>query len=278
MPRYPWEEEGERFLRSKVGFNQLLDDLHDLAGEITQCFVRTVKQTDLGPYLVIRGLFRKGINLIHSIEILVLHGYAYEAAILCRTLLETLTHVRYLLKEDAQIHDRAGEYIAYVLTRGAGIIKKVEENPKLDDFLSQEVREDIKQHAERARKQFDVPPEKLRKPFGLQTFEDEMDAAGLSIHYDVTYKYLSEYVHAQDVFSHVVVKEKEKEIESPLRAPDHIFELVLNTAVGAFIVLMEEVDQFLKCGRGELIKKCNDSWAKVARTKGLGTEKRAESN
>lgn len=240
-----------------------MDDLHKVVADMNDCFVRKVKRADLGPHVIMCGLFRKGVNLFHSIEILLRHGYAYEAAILCRTLLETLTHFRYIVKVDNEVDQRAREYLAFVLTRGAGIIKKVEENPKLHDFLPENAREAIKKHAVNVPETFGVSQDKLKRLFGPENFEKEMDAADLSIHYDVSYKHLSEYVHAQDVFSHVTIKEKE--IICPPRAPDYIFELILNVAIGSFINLMANVDQFLKCGYAELIDKYDKLWGKLAK-------------
>ena len=146
----------------------------------------------------------------------------------------------------------------------ADIIRKVEENPLLHDSLPGEARATIKARAEEVKAGFTERPEIFKKLFGLDTLEKEMDSVGLSIHYDLSYKHLSQYSHAQDVFSHIILNQKERQIVSPSCAPDQIFTLVLHTATGVFLTLMTDVDLFLKCGYGDLLRTYLDLWARLS--------------
>lgn len=203
-PQLPHEAENFRDVSNRLGPSfQRLDrsialgiDLIGRAG--------TALATPWRPRLtgaVVLGLYAKSIKTARAVRLAASAGLLEDGLVLCRTLLETHVAISYLVQRKGK--RRAQEFVASQIAKIAKVADEWEKTPGLKlqgRRLKKAAQETL------ARDFTHIRPDRLkelRKGYAGMSIEAVFKLVGMNKDYQVVYRDLSSYPHAQDLQGHL---------------------------------------------------------------------------
>lgn len=168
--------------------------------EKTRAFVITEKRSERSG-IVVMGLYMKALKTVRAIRLASSRDLQEDAAVLCRTLLETTVAIMYVLQRKTP--RRANEYIAAMLMRKKRTMEDWEKTPGLKregKRIHKKVEAQLAHYRKILRNR---RLKQLRQGYSGRNIKRTFAAVGLSRLYLTAYAWLSAYQHAADLPDHV---------------------------------------------------------------------------
>lgn len=196
--------------------------------------------------VVVLGLYAKAIKTARSIRLVTSAGFLEDGFVLCRTMLETYVAICYIVQRKGK--RRAEEYIASL---PCGILKVAEEWERTKG-LKREGKRLRKLAQEALANDFThIPADRqkaLKAGYAGQQLKTTFKNLGMIKDYQVVYRDLSSYQHANDLQGHVNV-EVNRGLELRLGTADKPeVRKVLDTARRILVSTMYRVSQTMDLG------------------------------
>ena len=211
------------------------------------------------------SLYTKSFRVYRSILILCKSGLGYEALIQTRSLLDTCSYIFYIAEKD---HDeRWLHYIhSLALSWERAVSDLADVFPERKEELNIEWYE--KRYADalkyfRDRHGKDKDPKEIRSKYALKP-ETAAQALKdvLPKQYKTFFKYASFIAHGQDVLEYIYPIEKNKFLLKATPLEDWVLPCIKNT-MGLFLIIMDRVNDILKLGEDDSIKKVHEELIKL---------------
>jgi hypothetical protein len=197
-------------------------------------------------FFIIMGLYTSADKTFRGILLLCKDGNWEVARALLRTLLETLTNIRYISKHDSI--QRAKEYFCFSAINDMKMMRAIEANSFFKDMGMDELSQKARGNLDRAKEVLpeDFPRLSRSKTWHGKKIETVMGDVGLQPAYDLVFRLTSQNIHATDAINHISLSQ-DRGLVLKFK-PDALWvNGVASFSNSLFYSILRELDRIGKC-------------------------------